>query len=199
MGGYAYTANGDRNVPPFEDSYFEFSDRPVKQRGCDCPGCAQTGDYRAPKNRDQLTDYYWFCLDHVRDYNRQWDYFAGMSVDAIEAHIRKASVWERPSWPLGGGRVREQDIRDTVMREFFNDGMKEEAAAPAMPKAERDALVALDLAPPVTFAAIKAQYRLLVKRHHPDANGGSFESEEKFKNINQAFTVLKRLYGVEEP
>jgi len=185
-------------VPPFEDSLFATSDRPVKQRSCDCPGCMGTGDYRAPQSRDHLTDYYWFCLDHVREYNKQWDYFAGMSQDDIEAHVRKSGVWDRPSWPLGSWRLREQNIRDEVMREFFSEETAKEQSSPAMPKAERDALLILELTPPATFTAIKAQYRLLVKRHHPDANSGSPESEETFKNINQAFTVLKHIYGTDE-
>ncbi len=187
---------------PFEtshpDKYFAASWRPVKLRGCDCPGCGDPGDYRAPKSREQLTDYYWFCLAHVREYNRQWDYFAGMDANAIEDQIRKATVWERPTWPIGGSHPREQDIRDQVFREFFGGDKPPEPPPVSITKTERDALLMLELAPPVGFAAIKAQYRIMVKRHHPDANGGSFESEEKFKNINQAFTLLKQLHGVEE-
>jgi DnaJ-domain-containing protein 1 len=182
----------------FEDESTYLTDRPVRTRGCDCPGCTQTGDFRAPKARDQLNDYYWFCIDHVREYNRQWDYFAGMSENDIETHIRKASVWDRPSWPFSGARVAEHNIREEVMREFFSDDKTETPPAPPMPKSERDALIMLELTPPVAFAAIKAQYRILVKRHHPDANGGSADSEEKFKNINQAFAVLKQLYGTDE-
>lgn len=186
-------------MPPLEDAYFVTSDRPVKIRNCECPGCGQAGDYRAPKSRDHLNEYYWFCLDHVRDYNRQWDYFSGMSGGEIEAHIRSASVWDRPSWPLGGARVREQDVYDHVMREFFTeDTAAPPPPGPPMPKSERDALAILELTPPVAFAEIKTQYRLLVKRHHPDANGGSAISEEKFKNINQAFAVLKQIYAAEE-
>lgn len=185
-------------MPPFEDSSFILSDRPVKLRGCDCPGCGLPGDYRAPRSREQLDQYYWFCLEHVRDYNRQWDYFAGMSINEIENHVRKASVWDRPSWPLGAVRAKEQHIRDEVLREFFSDTDAPPPPTQPMPKVERDALLLLELAPPVSFTAIKAQYRLLVKRHHPDINGGSPESEEKFKNINQAFTVLKEIYGSDE-
>jgi len=194
------TPAGDYAVPPFENSPFILSDRPVTQRGCDCPGCIEKGDYRAPKSRDNLHDYYWFCLDHVREYNKQWDYFAGMGMDDIEAHIRKAAVWDRPTWPIGAFRAREQQIRDEIAREFFPDEALPEQPQPtqAMSKAERDALTLLELLPPVDFAAIKAQYRILVKRHHPDANGGSPQSEETFKNINQAFAVLKQIYGTEE-
>ena len=179
-------------MAPFEDTYYEYDDRPVKVRGCESPGCGQTGDYRAPKNRD-LTEHYWFCLDHVRDYNKQWDYFAGMSAAEIESHIRKATVWERPSWPMGNWRAQEQKLREQVMREFFS-GDADFQPVPPMPKAEREALDVLELTAPVTFAAIKMQYRALVKLHHPDANGGSREAEERFKCINQAFAVLKGLY-----
>jgi hypothetical protein len=180
-------------MKPSRDIYAEYDDRPVHVRTCASTGCMQKGDYRAPKNRD-LTEYYWFCLEHVREYNSHWDYFAGMSTGEIETQIRKATVWERPTWPMGNWRAQEQNLRDHVMREFFSDGEAATQHAPPMPKAERDALELLELTPPVTFAAIKAQYRMLVKRHHPDANGGNPEAEEKFKIINQAFAALKRLY-----
>lgn len=183
-------------MPPF-DPYAEYDDRPVKLRGCNSPGCTGVGDYRAPKNRD-LTEYYWFCLEHVREYNSQWDYFAGMSALEIEAHIRKAVVWDRPSWPLGAAKAKEQEVRDHVMREFFGEEpASPRTPAPPMTRAEKDALDALELKPPVSFIMIKTQYRALVKRHHPDTNGGSREAEEKFKSINQAFAVLKGLYEEE--
>ncbi|MGE3624675.1 MAG: J domain-containing protein [Bdellovibrionales bacterium] len=175
------------------DRYFETLDRPVKTRACDCPGCSETGDYRAPKNR-ALTDYYFFCLSHVRAYNAAWDYFAGMNGAEIEAHIRNATVWERPTWPMGEWKIREQQLHDAVMREFFSDKANEAPAAPPMPQVERDALAVLDIAPPVTFAAIKTQYRALVKRYHPDLHGGSAEASEKFKGINQAFAILRDIY-----
>ena len=180
---------------------FAFSDRPVRLRACDCAGCTEAGDYRAPRSRAHLNEYYWFCLDHVREYNRQWDYFSGMNSAEIEEQIRSATVWDRPSWPMGDWGAREQKLRDEVMREFFSDGdstATRSPPAPPMPVAEREALMLLELTPPVSFAAIKAQYRTLVKRHHPDANGGSRDAEEKFKNINHAFTLLKQIYGTSE-
>jgi hypothetical protein len=186
-------------MPSFDDTIFETLDRPVKIRTCDCPGCGEPGDYRAPKTR-ALADYYFFCLDHVREYNASWDYFAGMTGSEIEQHIRQATVWDRPSWPLGEWHMREQKLRDEIQREFFNGAANGEPfpPAPPMPQAERDALAALELLPPVGFTDIKAQYRVLVKRHHPDANGGSREAEEKFKSINQAFAVLRGIYDTEE-
>lgn len=169
-------------------------DRPVRVRSCACPGCTAPGDYRAPRDRS-LSHYIYFCLEHVREYNRNWDYFSGMSGGAIEGYIRDATVWERPTWPLGQWQGREQQIRDDVMREFFADEAPPVSPAPILSKALREALTLLELQPPVDFAAIKVQYRALVKRHHPDTNGGSREAEEKFKDINLAFTTLKEFYG----
>jgi hypothetical protein len=172
--------------------------RPVKQRPCDCPGCNQTGSFRAPRSRERLNDYYWFCLDHVRDYNATWDYLKGLSADEIEARIRDATVWERPTWPLGEAFRRERTLFDKLKRAFFSDGpdteeFSAEASAPVA-VGEKEALAVLDLQPPVDFKKIKARYRLLVKKHHPDANGGSRAAEEKIKIINHAFTALKKMY-----
>ena len=75
-------------------------------RPCDCPGCGAAGGFRAPKSRDSLNEYWWFCLDHVRDYNARWDFYKGMTPDQIEAQTRDDTGWQRPTWPLGrlGGR-----------------------------------------------------------------------------------------------
>jgi hypothetical protein len=187
----------------FTDSYFTTSEpsvkpRPARLRLCDHPACGQAGDYRAPKSRDRLNDYYFFCLDHVRDYNRAWDFFSGLSPEEVESYTRDATVWERPSWPLGVRGVNERKLRDKAMRDIFGDAAVEEetarATAPPMPTAEREALGVLELTPPVDFTAIKAQYRLLVKKHHPDLHGGASAAEEKFKNINQAFATLRKIY-----
>jgi len=173
--------------------------RPVQQRSCDYPGCGQGGHFRAPQSRNKLSEYYWFCLEHVRGYNANWDYLAGLSMEEIEGFIRNSTVWERPTWPAGDLQKHERQMRESVKRAFFSDAWDEadpaaDAAPPPLAIGERDALMVLDLAPPVKFAAIKARYRLLVKRHHPDANGGSRAAEEKFKSINHAFTTLRAIY-----
>src|ERR1700744_4955652 len=142
----------------FNDSYFETSDRPVRLRLCDHPACGQAGGYRAPKSRDKLNDYFFFCLDHVREYNKAWDFFAGLSPEEVEDYTRDATVWERPSWPLGQWGSAERALRDKAMRHIFGDAPKgEEKATPAPPMqtAEREALAMLELVPPIDFSAIK--------------------------------------------
>src|ERR1700733_7099351 len=79
------------------------------ERTCEAPGCSQHGEFRAPYARDRLDEYRWFCLEHVREYNKKWDYFAGLDAEAIEQHIRADTTWRRPVWPLGGRRTRIHD------------------------------------------------------------------------------------------
>jgi hypothetical protein len=161
---------------------------------CDHPGCAETGDYRAPRSRTELNEYYWFCLEHVRSYNATWDFYRGMSEAECEAWRRADVVGGRPSWPLGARGPRFYELNQDAIREalrsffMFNDG-------PARPKRpptqEEEALAVLDLAVGATAAEIKARYKTLVKRHHPDANGGDRAAEDRLKSINQAYTYLK--------
>jgi hypothetical protein len=163
-------------------------------RICEAPGCRLGGEYRAPRARDRLDEYRWFCLEHVRDYNKKWDYFAGLDADAIEQHIRADTTWRRPVWPLGGRRTGSR----------FHDplGLADDAGLGERPPpkmdgseqltpAEHDALEALELSWPTTQSDVKSRYKELVKRHHPDANGGSREAEEKFKEINAAYSTLR--------
>src|ERR1041385_5540450 len=74
------------------------------QRVCEAPGCRLAGDYRAPRARDRLNEYRWFCLEHVRESNKKWDYFAGLGAEQIEAHIRADTTCRRPVSPLGARR-----------------------------------------------------------------------------------------------
>lgn len=174
---------------------------PPAPRACDAPECGCAGEYRAPKGRDRLNDYYWFCLDHVRAYNKAWDFYAGMSEREIERHLRQDTSWQRPTWPMGNWRVRENAVRDEVLRNYrFGDAGRraraEEEEERRPPRTGEDAaLETLDLQAPVDFARIKARYRELVKRHHPDANGGDKQAEERLKVINQAYNTLKASYG----
>ena len=179
-------------------------------RRCDFPGCNGSGTHPAPKSRENLGQYFYFCIDHVRDYNKAWNYCAGMSVHEIEAMIRNDTCWQRPTWPLGGWRAAEKAVEDQVFAAFFSDdagangtGSNGARAAgakrpegPSRPLSEEDrALQVLQLDAPVDFAMIKARYKTLVKQLHPDATGGSREAEEKLKTINLAYGTLKAAFA----
>jgi hypothetical protein len=180
------------------------TDTPV--RPCDHPGCLAGGDFRAPKSRLQLRDYYWFCLEHVRTYNAAWNYYAGMSDGEVEVEIRHDTVWQRPSWRLGarhspGYAARIRDYLGVLSeglgrsRDFGRQsGRSASAAAQRALSAREQALDVFEIEPPFTPVRLKARYKALVKLHHPDAHGGDKVAEEKLKIINQAYATLKASY-----
>lgn len=172
---------------------------------CGWPACVSEGLYKAPVSPQDLKSYHWFCLDHVRAYNRSWNYYKGMTEEEVEADVRQDTVWNRPSWQWGGeGTDAYRAFNGASLRDglgsFCDSGRPSGdhayngRGAGNGCSAQHMALAVLDLSPPVTTAAVKARYKELVKRHHPDANGGAKESEEKFKQISQAYhTIIESL------
>jgi len=170
-------------------------DHHLAVRFCDQPGCTQEGLYPAPKSRQQLREYYWFCLDHVREYNSKWNFYAGMSENEIEEHRTHADHWERPTWPLGQ-KIKQhfhyladplgifQETSDEAYRQYRNASW----FPPSSP--ENKALKNLDLYWPITHAELKKRYKELAKKHHPDANRNDPYATEKFKQIYAAYEVL---------
>jgi hypothetical protein len=192
-------------MPPFCDPPGQPDPAQGMVRPCDHQGCEGTGSYPAPRGRDDLRSYYWFCLDHVREYNRAWNYYAGMTAEEVETHVREDVVGWRPTWPMGmNARFDPRSahgFRDPFG--FFAEGSEAEdrrfrrgTAEPPETEGrktpERRAYALFGLEPPVTLARLKARYKELVKRHHPDANGGDKAAEEKLKLINVAYGFLKR-------
>jgi len=169
----------------------------LHQRVCEAPGCRLAGDFRAPRARDRLTEYRWFCLEHVREYNKKWDYFAGLDADQIEAHIRADTIWRRPVWRLGGRSSRGPQVHINDPFDLADDAGLGERPQPKLDgseqltPAERSALGILELSWPLTLADVKSRYKELVKLHHPDANGGAREAEERLKQINAAYSTLR--------
>lgn len=166
-----------------------------RHRSCDHPGCREGGEYRAPKSRHTLNEYYWFCLDHVRAYNAAWDYYAGLSVDEIERMVRQDTTWQRPTWPLGrmvGGRYRfdPERVKDSF-GVFDEDMWQHPSDRSAPPSPEQAAMQVMDLKAPLTPELLKARYKELCKLHHPDTNGGDKAAEERFKQIGQAYKTLR--------
>lgn len=163
-------------------------------RFCDQPDCLDAGLYRAPRSRENLRQYYWFCLPHVREYNQAWNFYAGLTQLEVETLNRHDTVWQRPSWPFGDCQARRfhtpYKMRDAF--HFFNeDAAARPGAGPASPETEETkAFHILELTPPATVEKIKERYKALVKRHHPDMHGGDKAGEDRLKEINLAYQTL---------
>ena len=174
---------------------------------CDWRGCNKPADHRAPMGRGREGQYFNFCLEHVRQYNKSYNYFDGMSDDDV-ANFQKASLTgHRPTWSMGtrAGRPSETPRQEGFMHGFSVDdvfgffgrstvGGEPRGYAGARPvrRAERKCLTALGLDIDATGTEIKARYKSLVKRHHPDSNGGDRRSEDKLREVIQAYNYLKQ-------
>lgn len=174
---------------------------------CDWPGCREDATHRAPKGRLRGGEYWRFCLHHVREYNHSYNFFAGMSEDAIARYQKEAVTGHRPTWKIGvnGKRAAAGAPQNGNWQFFaddpfglFRDGsasrFQAERNAPegrVVRNAERKALDVLGLEPSADSTDIKARFKVLVKRHHPDANGGDRSCEDRLRDIIQAYNYLK--------
>jgi hypothetical protein len=170
----------------------------AKIRVCEEPGCSDEGTCRVPKSRERVDEHLWFCVPHARAHNETWDYFHGMSDKEIEAFRVDAIIGHRPTWPLGKRAAR---MRDGHSEPAYDDqyGVFGDVAEKPKPRAPerrllRPQLVAfevLNLEPTATLQELKARYKELVKRFHPDANGGDRGAEERLKQVIKAYSVLR--------
>ncbi len=177
---------------------------------CEFPGCKQQGLYRAPKGRGAEGQYWRFCMEHVRAYNAKYNYFNGMSDDAVAAFQKDAIIGHRPTWSMGvNGKAASVSSakrgRPKIQRDWeYADplgvlrgeglGQHRKAAEPARPRYSgpvRQALDVLGLDETADATAIKATYKALVKRFHPDAHGGDRSYEERLRDIIRAHDTLK--------
>ena len=169
---------------------------------CDSDRCNEKGEYRAPKSRIMLNEYFYFCLKHIKEYNKSWDFYKGMSVDQIESSMRNDTVWDRPSWPLKGNyknvfdefnRYTDDFIKnedDKVNDNYFKNKQLDETLNIEDTKALND----LGLEMPISLEKIKKNYKKLVKIFHPDVNGNNKNAEEKFKQINESYKLLLKKF-----
>lgn len=193
------------DLKPFSADFQSERDTQAIEQECDVPNCPGDGIHRAPKTR-ALDEYYNFCIDHVREYNNNWNYFEGMSQQDVEQHMYSTMTWDRPTWAstIAGMGMNPDGLRARVYEGIRVDGFsmggdyqeensRQDNYEPTIPQPEIDALATLDLAPPVTWDCIRRQYKKLVKKHHPDISGD--EEGEKIKQINLAYSILKIAYS----
>jgi len=170
------------------------------ERPCDHPECRLPGSARAPKSRDMLGDHYWFCQAHAAEYNRSWNFFAGLTEDEVRDRVTEdLTTGGRPTWPF---KASAQSREASGARGGFTDtfglfGGAARARAKAaqerdLGRLERQALADLDLEPGAERPAIRARYAELVKRCHPDANGGDRSAEHKLQRVIRAYKTLRK-------
>ena len=173
---------------------------------CQWDGCAEAGTHRAPVGRMREGEYFRFCFDHVREYNKGFNYFSGLADTEIARFQKEAMTGHRPTWVMGANSGSRAASDFTQMRSgragyykrvrdpfnMFGDRAEQPPRQRKAKPLEAKALETLGLDTRATSADIKARYKELIKRHHPDTNGGDRGSEERFRDVLQAYRVLKQ-------
>jgi hypothetical protein len=194
--------------PPSEEDAAQEDVNALKpgERACDHPGCRRPATARAPKSRDMLNEHYWFCQPHAAEYNRNWNFFSGLS----DAEIRRRQEEElmtggRPTWQMKAGRMsREaaafsakfgtgQGYRDPFY--MFGGGGARPTPQPEgrkLGKIERNALAELDLDEDADGPKIRTRYTELVRKLHPDANQGDRSGEHRLQRVIKAYQSLRK-------
>ncbi len=182
------------------------------ERPCEWPGCRKPATARAPKSREMMNEHYWFCQAHAGEYNKSWDFFAGMSEGELKAAQEARLTGERPTWQFKASRFSREaaSISSKIGASAakpgggsgdFSDplGVFKPAGGRAAPKApsrhlgrlEMRALEELDLDEAADATTIRTRYLEMVKRFHPDSNGGDRSTEQKLTRVLKSYKVLK--------
>jgi DnaJ-domain-containing protein 1 len=180
----------------------------TSSRTCEHPNCENAGKYRAPKSPDDLDDFFWFCLDHVREYNLKWNFFENHTEAELEKQFAADKVWERPTKPFGEKGKTAQGARaeakawarlgiDDPMEVLGDNAtrnpgsVKPGGATRRLPPTERKALEILDARDHWSRSEIRRQYKSLVKDLHPDMNGGNRDDEDRLQEVVWAWEQIK--------
>ena len=165
------------------------------QQGCDWPECSNAGEYPAPVAPDS-DEKRFFCLTHIKIYNKSYNFFEGMEQKDIQAYQRSAHTGHRPTWNMGSNRSAPGGRADwkfddplEIMKEKGIEAPSE--AGRHVTTGQKKALESLNLEPNCAPKDVKPRYKQLLKRYHPDVNGGDRSLEEKLNKVIKAYNFLK--------
>lgn len=159
---------------------------------CDHAGCEKMGEYRAPKDKS-LKEYYWFCLEHVQEYNKQWNYYAD---ETPEQNAHKTRFYRKfkskvryqfgyDLWEEGQFFAEDYENEFDNSAQYSRDGIY-------FTVEERDYIKTLEMdIKEINPDSLKKQYKKMAKKYHPDVNKEDDKAEEKFKSISEAYHHLK--------
>jgi hypothetical protein len=167
-------------------------------RVCEHEGCDKPGKYRAPKSPDRMDEYYWFCMEHVRAYNLNWNAFAAGAEHDLAAQMASDKVWNRDTKPFrrsveeqAWARLGISDAHEVLGQNATRNPGRATTGTRKLPPTERKAIEILDVRDTATKTEVRKAYKALIKVLHPDMNGGDRSDEERLQEVVWAWDQIK--------
>ena len=162
---------------------------------CEWEKCKESGKFKAPLEKDNSKKHRWLCEEHIKLFNKNWNYFEGMSQNEVENFIKSDVTWHRPTQKFGSSDNFFNILWNNAMSDKFNLFQDERIInnlnSRKLTAKDRDAFKIMGLESNADWKSIQKKFKTLVKKFHPDKNAGNRKFEDKLKKITLAYSHLK--------
>ena len=162
---------------------------------CEWQNCKESGKFKAPQEKDNSKNYKWLCKEHIKLFNKNWNYFEGMSQDEIENFLKSDLTWHRPTQKFASSDNFFNILWNNALSDKFNffkqEKMTNGFAIRKLSEKDKDAFRIMELELNADWSIIQKKFKTLVKKFHPDRNAGNKRFEDKLKKITLAYSHLK--------
>ena len=163
---------------------------------CEWSNCKETGEFKAPAERDNSKNFKWLCQKHIKEFNKNWNYFDGMSQNEIEIFLKSDLTWHRPTQEFGSADNFFNILWNNALNDkfkIFNDEKPFSIRSKKLGEKDKDAFRIMDLEFSDDWKTIQKKFKTLVKKFHPDKHSGNKKYEDKLKKITLAYSHLKMI------
>ena len=165
---------------------------------CDWENCNEIGEYKAPIEKDNSKKFRMLCLEHVKEFNKNWNYFSDMNDDQVIDFLKSDMIWHKPTQSFSSSDNFFKVLWNNALKdELDKDKLKSELNHMRQFKFNNNDIKAfgiLGISIGLKWQKIQEKFKTLVKKFHPDMNSGNKKYEEKLKLITLAYTQLKKTY-----
>ena len=163
---------------------------------CEWSNCKETGKFKAPAERDNIKNFKWLCELHIKEFNKNWNYFDGMSQNEIENFLKSDLTWHRPTQKFGSADNFFNILWNNALNDkfkIFKDEKPFSISSKKLGEKDKDAFRIMGLEFNDDWTTIQKKFKTLVKKFHPDKHSGNKKYEDKLKKITLAYSHLKMI------
>ncbi len=163
---------------------------------CEWTFCKTVGKFKAPAEKDNSKNFKWLCAEHIKLFNKNWNYFDGMSQDEIENFLKSDLTWHRPTQKFASADNFFNVLWNNALNDkfkIFNEEKRAYVNGNKLFEKDKDAFRIMGLGFNADWATIQKKFKTLVKKFHPDKNAGNKKYEDKLKKITLAYSHLKMI------